>query len=344
MGYSQHCFGRVFFVKMISMGDVIGENVIDVTRVWRRYGSGRFAFDAVRGISFSVARGELFGLLGTNGAGKTSTIELMVGLGQPSSGSIRVFGQCPVRDRRTIRPRQGVMLQRSGLAQDLTVAETLHMWAGCTSHPRSVDAALTSVGLHDRKRVAVKNLSGGEQRRLDLAMATIAEPELLFLDEPTTGMDPEGRHATWQIIRKLKETGTTIVLTTHYLEEAEMLADRLAIMHAGQIAAAGTLPEIIDQHPSRISFEFPAGFVASDFPPAEQFGADWVHERGRRIEFSTTNLQFTATELLTWARSRNMTLTGLDARSASLEEAFLHIAENSADGAVSESLEQEVSA
>src|SRR5699024_1920571 len=328
IGYRQHFPEHRIGSKMICMEDDIKENVIEVTDLWRRYGSETKGFDAVRGISFSVGRGELFGLLGTNGAGKTSTIELLEGLGQPTRGSIRVFGKHPVRDRKVVRPRVGVMLQHSGFAQELTTAETLRMWAGCTTRPRPVDEAVELVGLEKRAGVAVKNLSGGEQRRLDLAMATIADPDLLFLDEPTTGMDPEGRQATWRIIRSLKDRGTTVVLTTHYLEEAEALADRLAIMHQGRIAVEGTITDIVERHPSTISFSLPDGLDSRDLPSLELLGANGVRDRAERTELTTADVQHTATEVLNWAGSEGIVLAGLDARSASLEEAFLHIAEH----------------
>ena len=182
---------------------------IHVHDLWRRYGRGKRTFDAVRGVSFTVWPGELFALLGTNGAGKTSTVELLEGLATPYRGKITLFGECdPVADRDRIRPRTGVMLQQGGFISHLTVRESVHMWAELTSRSRPVAEALALAGLTDRADVLVKNLSGGERRRLDLAIATLAPVELLFLDEPTAGMDAEGRHATWRLIAQLKEQGT----------------------------------------------------------------------------------------------------------------------------------------
>ncbi len=314
------------------MDSTIETSVIEVTNLWRRYGTGNRAYDAVRGVSLSVGKGELFGLLGTNGAGKTSTIELLEGLAQPSRGEIRLFGRYdPVRDRSSVRPHTGVMLQQGGFAEELTVAETVRLWAGCSSRARSVEDAVALVGLEHRAKVAVKNLSGGEQRRLDLALATLTEPALLFLDEPTTGMDPEGRSETWRIIRGLKDMGTTIVMTTHYLEEAEALADRIAIMHRGRIAVEGSVPDIVGGFPSSLTFTLPAGSTADDLPPLEELAAKLDHVRDNRVRLVTDQLQHTATEVLAWARDRGIPLTGLDARSASLEEAFLHIANNDLD-------------
>ncbi|WP_055545556.1 ABC transporter ATP-binding protein [Streptomyces sp. NBRC 110028] len=303
------------------------ENAIAVDELRRRYGpSGARGFDAVRGISFSVARGELFALLGTNGAGKTSTVELLEGLAAPTGGTVRVLGHDPYRERGKVRPRIGMMLQEGGLPPELTVAETARMWAGCTSGARPVREGLELVGLAGRADVRVKMLSGGERRRLDLALALLGRPEVLFLDEPTTGLDAEGRRDTWELVRTLRDQGTTVLLTTHYLEEAEALADRLAIMHAGRIATSGRVADIVAARPSRLSFTLPEGASTDDLPPPAALGALERDSVGRAVRLRTRDLQHTATEVLLWARERRIGLSGLDARSASLEEAFLHIA------------------
>ncbi|MEY9943869.1 ABC transporter ATP-binding protein [Kitasatospora sp. GAS1066B] len=293
----------------------------------RRYGSTRGGgFTAVRGLDLTVARGELFALLGTNGAGKTSTMELIEGLARPTAGTVQVLGHDPHRERAALRPRIGIMLQEGGFPGDLTVAETVTGWARSTSTPRPVGEALDLVGLADRAGVRVKQLSGGEKRRLDLAVALIGRPEVLFLDEPSTGLDPQARAAVWQLVRDLRAQGTTILLTTHYLEEAEELADRLAIMHHGQVVTSGTVPQVIADRPARISFELPE-------QPAEPLlslpGAE-VGFQDRKVTVRTRELQRTLTELLGWAAERGVTLHGLDARSATLEEAFLAIAAEAA--------------
>ncbi|MGW5674064.1 ABC transporter ATP-binding protein [Streptomyces sp. NPDC003860] len=300
------------------------QNVITVEDLRRSYAGG---FEAVRGISFSVARGEIFALLGTNGAGKTSTVELVEGLAAPSAGSVRVLGHDPYRERSAVRPRIGVMLQEGGFPSDLTVDETARMWAGCTSGARAVAEALDLVGLGARARVRVKQLSGGERRRLDLALALIGRPEVLFLDEPTTGLDPEGRRDTWDLVRALRDTGTTVLLTTHYLEEAEALADRLAIMHRGVIVTAGTPAEVTAARPARIRFTLPAHVQPAQLPLSLTAGAD-----GRRVEIRTHELQESLEVLLAWARESDVRLEGLDARAASLEEAFLEIAQTETAG------------
>ncbi|MFE5210235.1 ABC transporter ATP-binding protein [Streptomyces sp. NPDC056600] len=299
------------------------EQVIEVTDLRRVYKGG---YEAVRGISFSVGRGEIFALLGTNGAGKTSTVELLEGMDRPAGGRIRVLGHDPYADRAAVRPRTGVMLQEGGFPSELTVAETARMWAGCTSGARPEGEVLQLVGLRGRADVKVKQLSGGERRRLDLALALLGDPEVLFLDEPTTGLDAEGRRETWDLVRALRDQGTTVLLTTHYLEEAEDLADRLAILHDGRIAVAGTPAEVTATRPSRISFELPAGLLPGDLPPLAPMGVVDHHTEGSLLRLHTRELQRTATALLSWAAGEGVELRRLDVRSASLEEAFLDIA------------------
>jgi ABC-2 type transport system ATP-binding protein len=291
---------------------------IEVKDLTRRYAGG---FEAVRGVSFEVEKGEMFALLGTNGAGKTSTVEVVEGLTRPAEGTVRVLGHDPFLERKAVRPRVGVMLQEGGFPPDLTASEAAAMWAGTLSRPRPVAEALDMVSLGHRSAVRVKQLSGGERRRLDLALALLGQPEVLFLDEPTTGLDPESRRNTWQLIRTLLNEGTTVLLTTHYLEEAQELADRLAIMHRGRIVAHGTVSEVVDAYPARITFTPPTG---TSLPVVADF------DESGRATVRTNTLQETLHELLTWAHAHDVVLSGLDARSASLEEAFLAIAEEAA--------------
>lgn len=298
------------------------EEVVEVAELRRRYG-GSDGFEAVRGVSFTVRRGELFALLGTNGAGKTSTMEVLEGLAPPTAGSVRILGHDPYTERAVVRPRIGIMLQEGGFPSDLTVLEMARMWSGITARPRPVAEALGVVGLGDRSDVPIRALSGGERRRLDLAFAVLGHPEVLFLDEPTTGLDPEGRRDTWRLVRELLAGGTTILLTTHYLEEAAELADRIAIMHDGRIVAAGTAAEIAADHPARIRFELPAGIARSDLPTLP---GTVLPGSGPRVTIHTDALQAALTGLLGWANHRAIELAGLDARSASLEEAFLAVA------------------
>ncbi|MBT2446339.1 ABC transporter ATP-binding protein [Streptomyces sp. ISL-43] len=296
--------------------------IIDARDARRTYGAGsRSAYEAVRGVTLQVQRGEVFALLGTNGAGKTSTVELLEGLARPSAGRVRVLGHDPFTERTRVRARTGVMLQSGGFPGELTVAEVTRFWAQCSSGARAVSEVLDLVGLTDRSGVRVKQLSGGEARRLDLGLAVIGRPEVLFLDEPTTGMDPEGRRDTWRVVRQLREEHTTVLLTTHYLEEAEELADRLAIMQHGRVVAGGTPAEVIAAHPSRIRFELPHGWDSESLPPLP--GTTHRETTGPSITVHTTSLQAALNRLLSWADDGQITLERLDARSASLEQAFL---------------------
>lgn len=292
--------------------------VIEVTDLHRRYG-GPDGFEAVRGVGFTVGPGELFALLGTNGAGKTSTLDVLEGLAAPTSGTVRVHGLDPWRDRRELRPYTGIMLQSGGFPPDLTVAETVTMWAGTLSDPRPVDEALRLVDIDAKRDVLVKQLSGGEQRRLDLALTLLNRPTVVFLDEPTTGLDPESRRNTWELIRRIRDEGACVVLTTHYLDEAQTLADHLAIMDAGRVVMAGTVAEIVADHPARIAFAPP------DRPLPTLPATVEVRRAGRMVEVATTDLQTTLTDLLLWARGEGVTLPDLTATPASLESVFLSI-------------------
>lgn len=298
-------------------------NVISARSLRRVYGQGDSAFEAVKGIDLDVAEGEVFALLGTNGAGKTSTFDLLEGLEAPTEGAVEVFGLDPRKDRKLVRPQVGIMLQSGGLPAELTIAETLEMWRGTCSNPTTAEAVLEQVGLTDRADVRVGSLSGGEKRRVDLACALLGQPRLLFLDEPTTGLDPESRRATWRLLAGLKAAGVTMVLTTHYLDEAEALADTIAIMHKGQIARRGSLREIVDQHPARIVFDHPG----LPLPPLQGAGID----AQSRVTIHTHDLQAHLSELLAWAGAHRLQLNGLEARAASLESVFLDIADDPAD-------------
>ena len=188
------------------------------------------------------------------------------------------------------------------------------------------------VGLENKADTRVKQLSGGQRRRLDLALALLGDPEVLFLDEPSTGLDAEGRRDTWELVSALRDGGTTVLLTTHYLEEAEQLADRLAIMHEGRIAATGTPAEVTAAQPSRISFELPTGYFVGDLPPLDELGVGGHEVDGRMVRLRTHELQRAATGLLVWAGQAGVELRRLDVRSASLEEAFLGIAKEASAG------------
>jgi len=214
-------------------------NVIEVRGLRKSYAS----FEAVCGIDLSIAKGEIFSLLGPNGAGKTTTVEILEGFRTRNSGEVKVLGFDPAtqgRASREWRNRIGIVLQSTSDAGDLTVSETISHFAGYYSRPRNPEEVISAVGLEDKAKDLIRNLSGGQRRRLDVALGIIGSPELLFLDEPTTGFDPEARRAFWSLIDGLRNDGTTIVLTTHYLDEAEALADRLAVINHGQIIEVST--------------------------------------------------------------------------------------------------------
>ncbi|MBA2893058.1 ABC-2 type transport system ATP-binding protein [Nonomuraea soli] len=294
---------------------------IDVTGLRQSYGD----FEAVRGITFDVRQGELFALLGTNGAGKTTTMEVLAGYSRPSGGSVRVLGLDPVKARRQLRPRMSIMLQEAGFLGDLTVAETVELWRGMAKDAGREPLTgnpIELVELTSKAKVKVKQLSGGQKRRLDLALAILSLPEVLFLDEPTTGMDPEARQRTWEIVRSLREAGTTILLTTHYLEEAERLADRLAIMHEGVIRIAGTVDEVVATSGDQLSFRLPERHellpAIEDRPPSIA---------GGRAAYKVYGSAHGAMrELLDWADKYQVDLERLEVRPGTLDDVFLRVA------------------
>ncbi|WP_026424934.1 ABC transporter ATP-binding protein [Actinokineospora inagensis] len=293
------------------------EPVIAVSGLRCRYG----AFEAVRGIDFEVGPGELFALLGTNGAGKTTTLEVVEGHRPPSAGAVRVFGLRPDTERARIRLRTGVLLQDNDSGGELTVRETVELWRSLTSRESTVDEALATAGLAHKADVRVAKLSGGERRRLDLAVATLGRPELLFLDEPTAGLDPESRRATWRYLRDLVARGTTVLLTTHYLEEVEHLAHRLAILHEGRVAVEGTLVDVLERAASRIAFTRPVDLRVGDLPVITGTVEPDAFAAGR-VEIRTRALQDDLRTVLAWAAARDLQLARLKAGHASLAEVF----------------------
>ncbi|WP_436759551.1 ABC transporter ATP-binding protein [Streptosporangium sp. V21-05] len=330
------------------------DDVIEVGGLRQAYGD----FEAVRGVSFSVPRGELFALLGTNGAGKTTTVEVLEGFRAPTGGSVRVLGLDPVGQRGKLRPRVGIMLQEGGFFGDLTVAETVGLWeglsrdagrAGASAGPsggrrggtgsRTTDA-LEAAGLGRKAKTRVRQLSGGQRRRLDLALAVISRPEVLFLDEPTTGMDPEARRATWKVIEDLRAGGTTVLLTTHYLEEAERLANRLAIMHEGRIHLQGTVEEVVSGSGDRISFRLPGiSWAFGDLPSLDGVAPVLTYGGDTEVAYTLTGAQAEARahaavrQLMAWADARDEILERLAVRRGTLEDAFMRVAgEALADG------------
>jgi ABC-2 type transport system ATP-binding protein len=258
--------------------------------------------EAVRGIDFEIAAGEVFGLLGPNGAGKTSTVEILEGYRPRDSGSVSVLGIDPARAPSSWRQRIGVVPQTGDLFVNLTVIEQLELFAGYYEEPRSPEEVLKLVGLDEKRDARFRTLSGGQRRRLDLGVALVGDPELLFLDEPTTGFDPAARRTAWETIRSLRELGKTILLTTHYIEEAEQLADRVALLRRGEIVASGTPAELISSVPgTEIRFR----------------------RNGEETVLRTEDPVRALHELTSQALSDGLKLEDLEVRRASLEDVYL---------------------
>ena len=288
-------------------------------------------FEAVHGIDLEVDRGEVFAFLGPNGAGKTTTVEILEGYRKRSAGEISVRGEDPAGAPRSWRGRIGIVLQDSKLDPYLTVRESLALYAGYFPSPRPVDEVIDLVGLMDKADTRASKLSGGQQRRLDVGIALVGDPELLFLDEPTTGFDPSARRQAWRVIANLRELGKTIFLTTHYMDEAQSLADKVAIIASGDIVAQGSPEELGDREhqPARISFRLPGGISSAEVP-----GIDGAQpDEHRIVSLSTRTPVPVLNELTRWAIERGVDLEGLEVRRPSLEDIYLQVTREAEEGA-----------
>ena len=278
--------------------------------------------DAVRGIDLEIEAGEIFAFLGPNGAGKTTTVEILEGHRARDGGEVWVLGTDPARAGLDWNARIGIMLQTLQVQRELTVRESLEQFAGYYPRPRPIEETIELVGLGNQRDTRAGRLSGGQQRRLDLALALIGDPELLFMDEPTTGFDPAARRGAWEVVESLRELGKTIFLTTHYMDEAQRLADRVAIISAGRIVAQGAPADLgRDGARATVSFRLPPGVAAGDLP---DLGCA-VEVRGERIEVRPDDPLPLVEALGGWARERGVKVTDLEVRQRTLEDVYLEL-------------------
>ena len=280
--------------------------------------------EAVAGIDFEVAEGECFALLGPNGAGKTTTVEILEGYRRRSAGEVEVLGFDPEGGERAFRARIGIVLQSAGIDRELRVEEVVSLFGSYYPHPRDAAEVIDLVGLGDKRTARTRTLSGGQQRRLDLALGIVGDPDLLFLDEPTTGFDPSARRRSWELVDSLRDLGKTILLTTHYMDEAQNLADRVAIISAGRIVASGT-PDSLggrDEGEAVIAFRLPGPATVADLP--DGLGARPVLDEGR-VELRTTEPTRTLNALSGWALARGEELDALTVTRPSLEDVYLRL-------------------
>jgi ABC-2 type transport system ATP-binding protein len=292
-----------------------GATAVKVRGLTKRYGD----VQAVNGVDLDIRTGEVFALLGPNGAGKTTTVEILEGYRRRDGGEVEVLGLDPGSQRAALKERIGIVLQASGIDPYLTVAETIAMYAYYYPHPRPIDEVIELVGLQGKRNARVAKLSGGQQRRLDVAIALAGDPDLLFLDEPTTGFDPAARQEAWQIVRDLAALGKTVLLTTHYLDEAEQLANRVAIIAAGKIVVEDTPARIggRDRQRPRVTFQIPDGVA----PPR---GLDVTRE-GRLCVIEPHDLTDALYRLTGWARRARIALDDLQLLRPTLEDTYLQL-------------------
>ncbi|MBW3594662.1 MAG: ABC transporter ATP-binding protein [Actinobacteria bacterium] len=289
-------------------------SAISIRDLHKRYG----AVEAVRGIDLEVDTGEVFALLGPNGAGKTTTVEILEGHRKRTSGEVSVLGHDPGRNERAFKERIGIVLQETGVERFLTVAEAIDLFRSYYPKPRPVDEVIEVVGLKEKRDTRVLKLSGGQQRRLDVAIGLAGDPELLFLDEPTTGFDPSARRAAWTMIENLKSLGKTVFLTTHYMDEAQRLADEVAIIVGGKIVAQGSPSSLSarGEFPTKITF-IRTGAHVPDIPG--------VKVDGDHVEFETTDAVRDLNRLTAWAADTGDPLTGLQVGPPTLEDIYLEL-------------------
>jgi ABC-2 type transport system ATP-binding protein len=297
-----------------------GAPAIEVRGLRKSYGS----LEAVTGVDLTIARGEVFGLLGPNGAGKTTIVEILEGQRVRSGGEARVLGFDPGLRERAFRERIGIVPQEGGIDSLLTVREVLALYRAAYPRPRPVDEVVELVGLDEKRDARVETLSGGQRRRLDLALALVGDPDLLFLDEPTTGFDPSARRRSWQLIDGLRALEKTILLTTHYMEEAQQLADRVAVIASGRVVADGPPATLADRElgTAVVSFRLPAATLVDDLPFPEDVD---LERNDGRVRFRTSSPTRGLAPLIAWANERDRELEGLTVTRPSLEDVYLEL-------------------
>ncbi len=307
--------------KQVPETGTSADEAIVVENFTKSYGSNRVVDD----LQFTVQRGEIFALLGPNGAGKTTTIETLEGYRTPDQGRVRVLGLDPIRESQKLKPHIGVMLQQDGLYPGLTAREVLHLFAGYYRQPQNIDSLLERVGLNTANKTRCRRLSGGQKRRLALAVALVGNPTLVFLDEPTSGMDPQARLATWEIARELKHMGVTVLLTTHLMDEAERLADRIAIIDHGRLVALDTPAGLTGvQNATVVRFIAPAGLDCTQLSALQSAKtAEEIRPGSYLIETDAASLLIA--ELTAWLRDQHITLSELRVGHGSLEDLFLRL-------------------
>ncbi|MGY1814471.1 ABC transporter ATP-binding protein [Blastococcus sp. SYSU D00820] len=297
---------------------------VEVTDLRKEYGGS----PAVDGLSFVIEEGEVFALLGPNGAGKTTTVEILEGHRRRTSGQVRVLGYDPETGGREYREHIGIVLQEAGFDDDFSVRELVRLHRGLYPRRRAVDEVIDLVGLGDKREARVKTLSGGQRRRLDLALGLVGDPDLLFLDEPTTGFDPSARRRAWDLVEQLRGLGKTVLLTTHYLDEAEHLADRVAIVARGRLVAVGTPAELAAGHEAAVvRFRLPSDADPATLPALDgdlaREGLDWL--------LSTVQPTAALHRLTGWALQRGVELPALEVRRPSLEDVYLRLVGGTAE-------------
>jgi ABC-2 type transport system ATP-binding protein len=310
----------------------VSELAIEVHGLRKSYGS----FEAVRGIEFVVRRGEVFGLLGPNGAGKTTTVEILEGYRERTDGRVAVLGFDPGDRPRALRSRVGIVLQSTGLYRHIKVREALAHFAAMYPHPRDVEEVIALTGLGGKEDALARTLSGGQLRRLDLALALVGDPELIFLDEPTTGFDPAARRHAWATVRSLCELGKTVFLTTHFMDEAQTLANRVAVLREGEIIAAGRPDELggRDQRPTEIRFRLPPGRSLDELPALPRAEARTDGDGGVLV-LATDGVR-TANAITGWALEHGVELERFSVSQPSLEDIYLALTGSGGDPAQAE--------